>query len=80
MRSDYLSKELHEFLLSFNTTACFGIALFMLLLMRQYNDVIKEETIDSIADNAIKFIPKPVINLFDKFHKNNDVNEELSPV
>ncbi len=80
MHYENLSNELNEFILSFNTTACFGIALFICLLMREYNNTIKEETIDSIADNTIKFMPGVVINLIDKLHGNKEVNEELSPV
>lgn len=80
IHEEHLSKEFQEFLLSFNTTICFGIALLMFILMRQHTNIIKEETINNIADTTIKFMPSFVINLLDKFHHSEETHECLSPV
>jgi hypothetical protein len=80
IQGDYLNKELQEFILSFNTTVCLGIALIMCILMKNYNNAIEEDTIYKIGDVTIKFMPTFAINLLDKLHKNEEITEELSPV
>jgi hypothetical protein len=68
--------ELQEFFLSFNTTICIGMAIFIFLIMKNHSFIIKDETMDAIADYSIKFIPDKVINLIQK----DAENEELLPV
>ncbi len=60
------SREFQEFILSLNTTLCFGMALLVCLCMRHQTNIIKEETMDNMGDVLIKFIPEPVINLLYK--------------
>ena len=72
------NKELHEFFLSFNTTLCIAMALFIFLIMRNYSHIIDEETFDNMTDFSIKFIPQPVINLMNRLPANKE--DELLPV
>ncbi len=92
MEVSYLHKELQQFILSFNTTLCFGLAIVICILMRKYNNIIEEEHIHKIEDTANKFIPEPVINVIDSLiptpviniihevYRNEYIDEELSPV
>lgn len=63
MDSLHLTKELQEFILSFNTTLCFGIGLFIFIVMKNHTSIVEQETIDKIGDNTIKFMPVSVMNL-----------------
>ncbi len=51
-----------EFLLSMNTTLCFGMALLIFICMRKQTNVIKEETLDDISDKILPYLPKKLVD------------------
>lgn len=71
------NKEFQEFILSFNTTACFGMAIVIFLWMRHHTHLIEEAHVNAVADLTIKFIPKVVLNLIDKI-LGHDESDELN--
>ena len=68
--------NVQEFLLSLNTTLCFGMACLIVLCMRKDTNIITEETIEKIGDATIKFIPSPVMNLINRLIPQKQEEEE----
>lgn len=58
------SPQVQEFILSFNTTICFGMALIIFIAMRNSHHIINDNALDSIAYKTAPYFPTKLINFF----------------
>ena len=72
------SPQVQEFILSFNTTICFGMALIIFLLMRNNGSIITDETLDKIAQKTLPYFPKAILKLIPDPQIEHDIESQIS--